>query len=40
MFIMAYNDYVAVKSVIVTRPNLDFYSRTPAQEWSPVRECE
>jgi hypothetical protein len=30
MFIMAYNDYEAVKLVIATRPNLGFYSRTPA----------
>ncbi len=30
MFIMAYNDYVAVKLVTATRPNLGFYSRTPA----------
>ncbi len=30
MFIMAYNDYEAVKLVTAARPNLGFYSHTPA----------
>ncbi len=30
MFIVAYNDYEAVKPVTAACPNLGFYSRTPA----------